>query len=235
MGRPGSLHGLSNAQKTPRATPLHTSIERNKASDIRGDSLRRLCGPVPNMRPARTRSRIFAAALRCASALRCSRVTLHVEPLGPAAVRTWRWVRYGALLRFVASSVGHFFGATIPNRGVGITSAAGISYTEFAPSSRRLRKFLAQAGAAPPGLDQPNLELIDLDGRGLPGILSIENGVARYWSNTGGLRWSPPRSLPQFPAVFSTAEDRVQFADMDGNGAADVLVGSGDAERLLSQ
>ncbi|SDA20939.1 RHS repeat-associated core domain-containing protein [Nitrosospira sp. Nsp18] len=170
----------------------------------------------------------FRSGFDLRTALRCSRITLHVDPLGPAAVRTWA-LSYDtepfsglSLLRSVTFS-GHD-----PETG---ESAAlpplEFSYTEFAPSSRRLRKFVAGAGAAPPGLDQPNLELIDLDGRGLPGILSIENGVARYWSNTGGLRWGPPRSLPQFPAVFSTAEDRVQFADMDGNGAADVLVGSG--------
>ncbi len=170
----------------------------------------------------------FRSGFELRTTLRCSRITLHVEPLGPAAIRTWT-LAYDtepfsglSLLRSVT------FAGNNPETGESASlPPLEFSYTEFAPSSRRLRKFLAKAGAAPPGLDQPNLELIDLEGRGLPGILSIENGVARYWSNTGGLRWGPPRSLPQFPAVFSTAEDRVQFADMDGNGAADVLVGSG--------
>ena len=31
----------------------------------------------------------------------------------------------------------------------------------------------------------------------------------------------------KFPATFSLGEDRIRFADMDGNGGADVLVGAG--------
>jgi len=170
----------------------------------------------------------FRSGFEQRTTLRCTRITLHVEPLGPAAVRSWSLAYDLAPLSGLSLLRSVTFSGNDPETG-GSASLPPLrfSYTEFTPSSRRLRKFTAEIGAAPPGLDQPNLELIDLDGRGLPGVLSIENGIARYWSNTGQLRWAPSRSLPQFPTVFSTAEDRVQFADMDGNGAADVLVGSG--------
>lgn len=170
----------------------------------------------------------FRSGFELRTGLRCSRITLHVEPLGPAAVRTWTLAYDAAPLSGLSLLRSVTFSGHDPETGASASlPPLRFSYTEFTPSSRRLRKFAAGPGAAPPGLDQPNLELIDLEGRGLPGILSIENGMARYWSNRGGLEWAPPRSLPQFPAVFSTSEDRVQFADMDGNGAADVLVGSG--------
>ncbi|SDZ84294.1 YD repeat-containing protein [Nitrosospira multiformis] len=170
----------------------------------------------------------FRSGFEQRTTLRCRRITFHVEPLGPAAVRCWSLAYDLAPLSGLSLLRSVTFSGNDPETGESASlPPLQFSYTEFTPSSRRLRKFTAETGAAPPGLDQPNLELIDLDGRGLPGVLSIENGIARYWANTGQLRWAPPRSLPQFPAAFSTAEDRVQFADMDGNGAADVLVGSG--------
>lgn len=170
----------------------------------------------------------FRSGFELRTGLRCSRITLHVEPLGPAAVRTWRLAYDTEPLSGLSLLSSVTFSGDDPETGESASlPPLEFSYTEFAPSSRRLKKFTAPDGATPPGLDRPNLELIDLEGRGLPGLLSIENGMARYWPNTGRLRWGPPRSLPQFPAVFSTAEDRVQFADMDGNGAADVLIGSG--------
>ena len=171
----------------------------------------------------------FRGGFERRTTLRCSRIALHVEPVDPAAaVRTWNLEYQEAPLSALSllhsiTLVGHD-----PETG---TSASlpplEFSYSEFNPGSRRITRLASEPGVRPPGLDNPNLELIDLEGRGLPGLLAIENGLPRFWPNRGHLRWGPPRSLPQFPAAFSLEDSRVQFADMDGNGAADVLIGRG--------
>jgi len=169
----------------------------------------------------------FRSGFELRTDLRCSRIALHLAA-EPAAIRTWDLDYREASL----SALSLLRSVTLTGHDPETGASAALppiefSYSEFAPENRRLRKVASELGAGPPGLDQPNLELIDLEGRGLPGLLAIENGRPRYWPNRGQLRWGPPRSLPRFPASFSIADERVQLADMDGNGGADVLVGSG--------
>ncbi len=170
----------------------------------------------------------FRTGFEIRTALRCTHVTLQVEPLGADAVRTWRLEYDEAPLSSLSLISRITLTGFDPATGESVSlPPLEFAYTRFEPERRRYQRFRSESGAIPPGLDNPNAELIDLEGRGLTGILLVENGRPRYWSNQGQLRWGPPRTLQQFPAVFSLGDDRVRFADMDGNGSADLLVGRG--------
>jgi RHS repeat-associated protein len=170
----------------------------------------------------------FRSGFELRTTLRCARITIHAEPAGTAAVRSWKLDYDEAPLSRISLLSRVTYAGFDPETGVSLgLPPLEFSYTGFDPSQRRYQRFISDVGAPPPGLDNPNLELIDLDGHGLPGVVAVENGSPRYWSNRGHLRWEAPRALPQFPSVFSLGDDRVRFADMDGNGGADVLVGSG--------
>ncbi len=96
------------------------------------------------------------------------------------------------------------------------------SYSVFAPEQRR---FAPLTGDDLPtrALGDPNLELVDLFGRGLPDVLEL-NGVARYWRNLGEGRFDRPRPMRAAPAGLALADPGVQLLDADGDGRIDLLV-----------
>lgn len=98
------------------------------------------------------------------------------------------------------------------------------SYTDFDPLASRLESF-GDSGSPPPFLLDPDVTLIDLEGRGRPGVIEIKNRVARFWANRAGLVWSPPATINNLPVREDLGSAGMLFADMDGNGTADLLVG----------
>ncbi len=170
----------------------------------------------------------FRSGFEIRTALRCSRLTLRILPLGADPVRAWRFEyvetplsRLSMLARVTASGLDAQTGAS------GELPVLEFGYTGVEPGRPRYRPFTSLVGAPPPGIGGPNLDLLDLEGHGLPGVVEVDNGMPRYWPNRGRSRWGPPRALRHLPAALSLGEDQVRFADMDGNGAADLLVGSG--------
>ena len=98
-------------------------------------------------------------------------------------------------------------------------------YTEFDPTRRQYESFSASCTYLPTkSLSDPNYELVDLDGSGLPGVLHTGPTGHRYWRNLGNMRLTVPRPLKHFPMGVTLSEDGVQFGDMEGNGSADLLV-----------
>src|SRR5260370_37030456 len=94
-------------------------------------------------------------------------------------------------------------------------------YTQFQPTGR---KFIALGGSLPAGsLADKNLELVDLFGAGLPGILEI-NGSVRYWRNIGEGPFALPHQMDQAPVGLGFAESGVQIVDSKRRGGTDVLV-----------
>ncbi len=95
-------------------------------------------------------------------------------------------------------------------------------YTVFEPARR---DFFPLAGQQLPrhSLANPDLELADLFGNGLPDIVQM-NGVVRYWRNQGGGRFDPPRQMAEVPAGLQLANPGVQLLDADGDGRIDLLV-----------
>ena len=90
-------------------------------------------------------------------------------------------------------------------------------------SEPTLTRFTGEA-PAPPALDDPGAraDLVDWTGDGLPDLLVLApSGQARLWPNLGGCQWGAPRVVAQAPALARSGA--VAFADIDGDGAADLV------------
>ena len=95
------------------------------------------------------------------------------------------------------------------------------AYTPFRPGDHVLAPV---AGSALPAtsLADPNLDLVDLFGQGLPDILEMGTTV-RYWRNRGG-SFDVPQPMTTAPAGVALADPGVQLIDANGNGTADLVV-----------
>jgi RHS repeat-associated protein len=169
----------------------------------------------------------FRSGYELRTARRCARITLHSAPVSEAAIRSWRLAYAEAALARTSLLASITLEGFDPESGETASLPPIVfTYAAFEPDARRLDRFSRASGSPPPNLAEANADLIDLDGRGLPGVLQMENGSRLYWSNTGDLQWTP-RRIDQGPVDLSLQDTRVRFADMDGNGTADLLVGSG--------
>jgi virulence plasmid B protein/glycosyltransferase TcdB-like subunit of Tc toxin/VCBS repeat protein len=94
-------------------------------------------------------------------------------------------------------------------------------YTRFEPAGR---KFQAVTGADLPAgsLANPDMDLVDLFGDGLPDILEM-NGTVRYWRNLGGGRYDLPRPMRDAPP-HALSDPGVQILDANGDGRLDLMV-----------
>jgi len=101
-------------------------------------------------------------------------------------------------------------------------------YSSFSPATRR---FTALSGSGLPltSLANPDLELIDLFGNGLPDILELGADGARYWRNLGEGRFDVPRPFAATPAAWRLSDAGVQIVDANGDGRADLLVTTGES------
>jgi RHS repeat-associated protein len=95
-------------------------------------------------------------------------------------------------------------------------------YTRFEPKKR---DFFPLQGSDLPArsLANPDLELVDLFGNGLPDFVEM-NGTTRYWRNLGNGRIDMPRFMQDAPAGLALADAGVQFIDANGDGRTDLLV-----------
>ena len=95
-------------------------------------------------------------------------------------------------------------------------------YTRFTPADRR---FTPAGGAElpPVSLADPDYELVDLFGQGLPDLFQM-NGATRYWRNLGDGQFDLPRDMPQAPTGVHLRDVGVQLVDADGDGRTDLLV-----------
>lgn len=78
----------------------------------------------------------------------------------------------------------------------------------------------------------PNVEILDLDGDGLPDLLHTRTGQFRSYRNHDGIGWKAPVEWTSSPSA-ELATAGVQLADMDGDGAIDLVIKSGTTFRYL--
>ncbi len=96
------------------------------------------------------------------------------------------------------------------------------SYSSFQPEQRDLLE-VSGPDLPPALLSDPNCDLIDLHGNGLPDFVEI-NGHIRYWPNLGDGRFGLARELPYQLGDFRLSDPNVCLMDADGDGRIDLLV-----------
>ncbi|MBI2392838.1 MAG: VCBS repeat-containing protein [Deltaproteobacteria bacterium] len=83
---------------------------------------------------------------------------------------------------------------------------------------------------SPPGRSpaDANVDLADLDGDGLPDLLVTSAGAYRTYLNHDGLSWKPPMDWGASASPsLELSQIGVQLADLDGDGAIDLVAKSG--------
>ena len=96
------------------------------------------------------------------------------------------------------------------------------TYTQF--DAKRPRYKRVEAGGAPlPSLRRADTALVDMNGDGLPDILSTNGGRHRCWFNAGDGKFKPAKDLPLSMPGFEIGRRGVTFADLNGDGSADMF------------
>jgi RHS repeat-associated protein len=162
--------------------------------------------------------------------LRCSRIELHVVGQPASLVRSWN------LEYTQAPGSGHSLLSKVTLRGhaadgtTADTPALILDYTSHSlPTMTWIDGVWPDMTPAP--FSDGSVELVDWDGDGLPDVLELRNGLARVWPNLGRGRFGVPVPIPNFPGPVTLDQPGVAFADMDGNGVADLLQASGQLAR----
>jgi RHS repeat-associated protein len=151
------------------------------------------------------------------STLRCSSIELHVTTESQSLVRSWDIIyddndgRGRSLLSAIREQ-GHAADGSIlaaPDRT--------FAYTELSPPI-----LVPVTGWTAP-LDDPNTDLVDLDGDGLPDLLQLGAGLPSKRANLGAGKFGFPRAYQRAPAPLTLGSANVAFADMSGAGNLDLL------------
>jgi RHS repeat-associated protein len=152
------------------------------------------------------------------TSLRCRRIELHVTTENASLVRSWS-ISYDD-----AVGTGRSLLARIAERGHAADGSTqdvpprSFSYSKSAaPTIEPVRGFLAP-------LSSPDTDLVDMDGDALPELLVLGAGRPAVHPNLGHLRFGAPRPLSRLPAPARLSSRGVAFADMDGDGSADLMV-----------
>ena len=101
-----------------------------------------------------------------------------------------------------------------------------LDYTTFEPQQR---DFLRIEGADLPArsLADPDLELVDTTGQGLPDLVETRGEVVRVWRNRGNGHFDLPQEMTEAPAGWRLSDPGVQLLDADGNGRVDLAISDG--------
>lgn len=100
--------------------------------------------------------------------------------------------------------------------------ALDFNYSQFRPETRRFRPITGLGLPSSP-LNNPRLELVDLNGNGLPDFLET-NGTYRYWSNLGEGQFDLPRTMPEAPLDIALGSRGVSALDINGDGRLELMI-----------
>jgi RHS repeat-associated protein len=149
---------------------------------------------------------------------RCNNIELHVTTEQPSLVRSW------SLLYDDDGGRGRSLLANIREIGHGIDgsqlAAPDRSFTYTTPDAPAMVTMTGWTTS----LDDPNTDLVDLDGDGLPDLLQIGTGWPSKRANLGGGSFGYPTTFELAPATISLSSPEVAFADMSGEGNVDLVV-----------
>lgn len=161
--------------------------------------------------------------------LRCRRIEISADAVSGIPQRTYELTyaddpsassprpRNGVSLLSRVDVVGHVGGTQrLPPLDLG--------YTAFADVGQKFQPLSAAGGALPAkSLAHADHELVDLYGRGLPDVVEM-TGLIRFWRNIGDGSFIDVQTMESGPQAVLLSDPGVRFADLDGNGRADLLV-----------
>jgi RHS repeat-associated protein len=149
---------------------------------------------------------------------RCGSIELHVTTEDQSLVRSWL-LRYdddsgrGRSMLSAIREQGHANDGSVlaaPDRTFAYTAAQAPAFSEVSGWTA--------------DLDDPDTDFVDLNGDGLPDILQLGDGLPAMHPNQGLGEFGYPRAFRRTPAPLSLGSADVAFADMSGEGNADLLV-----------
>jgi hypothetical protein len=151
--------------------------------------------------------------------LRCKRIEIHTHADADLLVRSYE-------LTYIDERVqaGELPPASLPNNGVSLLSLIKVvghdgdqtqelpplefGYTPFDPTRQHVQPFTAVNQRMPTrSLADPDFEMVDLFGNGLPDIVQM-NGGALYWRHQGGRHLRCARTDGRSPGRCATARSR---------------------------
>ncbi|MEL7111904.1 MAG: SpvB/TcaC N-terminal domain-containing protein, partial [Pseudomonadota bacterium] len=95
-------------------------------------------------------------------------------------------------------------------------------YSDWTNEDVTLRR-LSFDGEVPPPPSSAAAAALDLEGRGLPGILEGAGTEWRFWRNLGAGGFAAPTNLSNAPNGLGLGTGGVAILDLEGNGTADLL------------
>ena len=168
----------------------------------------------------------FDAGFEIRTSQRCARIELHQDRLPDTLTRVIAFEYETA--PYTRASLLRRVELTGQRRRNGVVETAALpalsfTYTTFSPQARRIERFRSTV-VPPPGLGE-DVTLVDLGGTALPSAFRLDAQGGTYWENRGDLTWGPPQPLRSLPAGVALSDPGVRFADMEGRGNADLVVG----------
>ncbi|MCX6047961.1 MAG: FG-GAP-like repeat-containing protein [Chloroflexi bacterium] len=96
------------------------------------------------------------------------------------------------------------------------------TYTQFDAAAHAV---VTMQNPPPVALTNPDVDLVDINADGLPDLVyTPESGQHRFYLNRGHGRWQTEPVLPQNSPAERLSTPNVRMADMNGDGAVDLLV-----------
>lgn len=149
---------------------------------------------------------------------RCNAIELHVTTEAVSLVRSWQ-LRYND-----NNGLGRSLLAAIREQGHGADgSTLEGADRSFGYTQSGTPKFTRVTGWTS-SLNDINTDLVDLNGDGLPDMLTLGAGLPTMSPNLGGGRFGFPRLISRAPSPLRLSSANVAFADMSGEGNADLIV-----------
>jgi YD repeat-containing protein len=103
------------------------------------------------------------------------------------------------------------------------------TYAGFAPGEGGVVEMDNPPGQ---GLAAPGNALLDFNADGLPDLIVTAPGDYRYYLNEDGTRWADSMALVSSPS-YDLSQEGVRLADIDGDGAGDIVIARADGNKYL--
>jgi Salmonella virulence plasmid 65kDa B protein len=155
---------------------------------------------------------------------RCTGLSVFTHATGPTLQRSYRLTYADQLGPAPLNRISLLVRIELTGHDGALTAAmppADFAYTSFDPAQRKFQKV---SGAEMPAesIGQPDMDLVDLFGQGLPDIVQM-GVIVRYWRNLGYGQFDVPRIMQNAPTV-GLADLGVQVMDANGDSRADLMV-----------